>query len=47
MGLDYEELYPVATKSIQNSFYIDDFIKSVETPEEAIEDFNQLPPLFS
>ena len=39
--------YPIAAKAIQNNFYLDYFIKSVETPEEAIEVFNQLQPLFS
>ena len=29
------------------NFYMDDFIKSVETPEEAIEVFNQLQPILS
>ena len=47
VGLDNEEEYPIAKKAIQNNFYMDDFIKSVETPEEAIEVFNQLQPLFS
>ena len=31
----------------QCKFYIDDFIKSVETPEEAIEVSNQVQPLLS
>ena len=47
VGLDNEKEYPLATKAIQNNFYMDDFIKSVETPEEAIEVFNQLQPLLS
>ena len=42
VGLDNEEMYPIASKAIQNNFYMDDFIKSVETPEEAIEVFRQL-----
>ena len=41
MGLNNKEDYPIAAKAIQNNFYVDDFIKSVETPEEAIEVFNQ------
>ena len=45
--MDNEEMYPIAAKAIQNNFYMDDFIKSVETPEEAIEVFNQLQPLLS
>ena len=47
VGLDNEEEYPIATKAIQNNFYMDDFIKSVDTPEEAIEVFNQLQPFLS
>ena len=47
VGLDNEKEYPIAAKAIQNNFYMDDFIKSVETPEEAIEVFNQLQPLLS
>ena len=42
MGLDNEKEYPIAKKAIQNNLNIDNFIKSVETPEEAIEVFNQL-----
>ena len=47
VGLDNEEMYPIAAKAIQNNFYMDDFIKSLETPEEAIEVFNKLQPLLS
>ena len=47
MGLDNEKVYPIAENSTQNKFYMDDFIKSVEIPEEAIEVFNQLQPLLS
>ena len=47
MGLDNEEEYPIAIKAIQNNFYMDDFIKSVETAEKAIEIFSQLHPLLS
>ena len=47
VGLDNEEMYPIASKAIQNNFYMDDFIKLVETPEEAIEVFRQLRHLFS
>ena len=47
VGLDNEKEYPISAKAIQNNFYMDDFIKSVETPEEAIEVFNQLQPLLS
>ena len=41
VGLDNEKKYSIATKAIQNNFFMDDFIKSVET-SEAIEDFNRL-----
>ena len=44
VGLDNEKEYPIAAKAIQINFYMDGFIKSVETPEEAIEVFNQLQP---
>ena len=47
VGLEDEKKCPIAAKAIQNNFYLDDFIKSVETPEEAIEVFNQLQPVLS
>ena len=47
MGLDNEKENPIAAKAIQYNFYMDDFINSVETPEEAIEVFNQQQPLLS
>ena len=47
VGLDNEKENPIAAKAIQNNFYMDDFIKSVETLQEAIEMFNQLQPLLS
>ena len=47
VGLDNEEMYPIAAKAIQNNFYMDDFIESVETAEEAIEVFSQLRHLLS
>ena len=47
VGLDNEEVYLIASKTMQNKFYMDDFIKSVETPEEAIEVFSQLRHLLS
>ena len=47
VGLDNEKEYPIAAKAIQNNFYMDDFIKSVEISEVAIEIFNQLQPLLS
>ena len=46
-GLDSDEVYPIASKAMQNNFYMDDFIKSVETPEEAIEVLSQLRHLLS
>ena len=45
MGLDNQ--YPIAAKAKQNNFYMDAFIKSRETTEEAIEVFNHLQPLHS
>ena len=47
VGLDNEKEYPIAAKAIQNYCYMDNFIKSVEIPEEIIEVFNQLQPLLS
>ena len=47
VGLDNEKECPIAAKAIQNNFYMEDFIKSVETPEEAIAVFNQIQPLLS
>ena len=36
VGLDNEKEYPISEKAIQNNFCLNDFIESVETPEEAI-----------
>ena len=47
VAIDNEDEFPIAAKAIQNNFYMDDFIKSVETPEEAINVFKQLQPLLS
>ena len=47
VGPDNEKEYPIAAKATQTNFYMDNFIKSVETPEEAIEVFNQLQFLLS
>ena len=44
---DNEDEFPIAAKAIQNNFYMDDFIKSVETPEEATKVLNQLQPFLS
>ena len=47
IAVDNEDKLPIAAKTIQNNFYMEDFIKSVETPEEAIKVFKQLQPLLS
>ena len=47
VAIDNEDEFPIAAKTIQNNFYMDNFIKSVETPEEAIKVFKQLQPLLS
>ena len=47
VAIDNEDEFPNAAKTIQNKFYMDDFIKSVETPEESIKVFKQLQPLLS
>ena len=47
VAIDNEDEFPIAANTIQNNFYMDDFIKSVETPEEAIKVFKQLQHLLS
>ena len=47
VAIDNEDEFPIAAKTIQNNFYMDDFIKSVETLEEAIKVFKQMQPLLS
>ena len=47
VAIDKEDEFPIAAKTIQNNFYMDDFIKSVETPEESIKVFKQLQPSLS
>ena len=47
VAIDNEDEFPIAAKTIQNNFYIDDVIKLVESPEEAIKNFKQLQPLLS
>ena len=47
VAIDNEDGFPSAAKTIQNKLYLDDFIKSVETPQEAIKVFKQLQPLLS
>ena len=39
---DNKALYPLASKAIEKNFYMDDFARSVDTQEEAIELYNQL-----
>ena len=41
-GRDDKDFYPLASKAIERNFYMDDFAKSVDTEEEAIELYNQL-----
>ena len=41
-GRDNMDFYPLASKAIERNFYMDDFAKSVDTEEEAIELYNQL-----
>ena len=38
-AIDNEDEFSIAAKAIQNNFYMDDFIKSVEAPDEAINVF--------
>ena len=45
VAIDNEEEFPIAAKAIQNNFYVDDFIKSIDTPDEVINTFKQLQPL--
>ena len=40
LGIDKEELYPMAAKARQINFYMDNFIKSVGTSGEAIDIFS-------
>ena len=47
VAIDNEDEFPIVAKAIQNNFYKDDFIKPVETPEDAIKVFKQLQPLLS
>ena len=47
VAIDNEDEFPIAAKTIENSFYMDVFIMSVETPEEAIKVFKQLQTLLS
>ena len=47
VAIDNKDEFPIAAKTIQNNFYMDDFIKTVETTEKAIKVFKQLQPLLS
>ena len=47
VAIDNQDEFPIAAKTIQNNFYMDDFFKSVEITEEAIKVFKQLQPLLS
>ena len=47
MAIDNEEKSPSAAKAIENNFFMDDFIKSVDSPEEASKVFKQLQPRLS
>ena len=42
-----KESIQLQQRQYKNNIYMEDFIKSVETPEEAIKIFNQLQPLLS
>ena len=47
VAIKNEDEFPIAAKTIQINFNMDDFIKSVKKPEEAITVFKQLQPLLS
>ena len=47
LRLDNEEKCPFTAKALKNYFYMDGFIKLVETPEEATEVFNHIQPVLS
>ena len=47
VGEDNKDTHPVAANAIKRNFYMDDFIKSVNTVQEGINCFNQLQPLLS
>ena len=46
-GHDNKKDYPKAAMAIRRNFYMDDFVKSVETVEEAIELYHQLKKTLS
>ena len=39
---ELDEVYPIAAKATQKNLFIDDFVQSVESPEEAIIVLNNL-----
>ena len=47
VAINNDDEFTIPANTIQNNFYMDDFNKSVETSEEAIEVFKQLQPLLS
>ena len=47
VGVDNQDEFPIAAKAIATNFYMDDFIKSFQTPEECVEIFKQLQPLLA
>ena len=44
---DNKEMYPITVKGVKINFYMEDFIKSLETSEEAFEVINQQKPFLS
>ena len=42
VAIDNEDEFLIAAKAIQSNFHMEDFIKSVDTPDEAINVFKQL-----
>ena len=47
VGLDNQDEFSIAAKAIATNFYMDDFIKSFQTPEEGVQNFKQLQPLLA
>ena len=45
VGLDNQNEFPIAANAIATNFYMDDFIKSFQTPEEGVQIFKELQPL--
>ena len=46
-AINNEDQFPIAAKTIQSNVYMDNFIKPVDTPDEAINVFEQLQSLLS